>query len=439
MDSKLFKITALLSLATVLLISLIVVGINRGGTKRSGGQTVSTEKPQTSQGSSVQTQGLPDQIGTDLKAFERDSTFFDPEENSFLEGLMDRSNRLSLSVTSVERDLRIQVLDWQERTLKGENLAVALEGVGEFQDLDQDGIIYIGDLDPGEYYVSLCPIKGYRIPENSTRIRVKEKVEYLPIEDIALLIRTEDAIDPRAEDTGDQGARWDTDDTEMTKLQAGSKTAKVGIDVSKWQGDIAWDRVKKAGVEFAVIRAGYRGSSTGALVEDPSFRENMRGAYGAGIPAGVYFFSQAVNEVEAVEEASAVLQLVKNFHVEYPIFIDTEDAGGSGRADGLDAQTRTQVCEAFCKTVRNAGYTAGIYGGRKRYQDDLDVSRLDKYVIWLAEYRKTPQYEGYYEMWQHTSQGVIDGILGNVNLNISYWQRPLKSAAEDGKTDGKRG
>lgn len=419
MDSKLLKITALLSLAMVLLISLIVIRINRGGTKQPG-QTVSTEKTQTSSESAVQTQGLPGQIGTDLKAFERDSTFFDPEGNSFLEGLMDRSNRLSLSVTSVEKDLRIQVLDWQERAVKGEDLAVTLEGVGEFKDLDQDGIIYIGDLEAGEYYVSLSPVKGYRIPENSTRIRVKEKVEYLPIEDISILIKTEDAIDSRAEDTGDQGARWDSDDTEMTELQAGTKTAKVGIDVSKWQGDIAWDRVKKAGVEFAVIRAGYRGSSTGALVEDPSFRDNMRGAYAAGIPTGVYFFSQAVNEVEAVEEASAVLQLVKNFQVEYPIFIDTEGAGGDGRADGLDAQTRTQVCEAFCRTIQNAGYTAGIYAGKKWYQTKLNVSRLDKYVIWLAEYRGTPQYEGYYEMWQHTSQGVIDGILGNVNLNISY-------------------
>ncbi len=194
----------------------------------------------------------------------------------------------------------------------------------------------------------------------------------------------------------------------------------MGIDVSKWNGEIDWDRVKSAGVEFAIIRAGYRGSVTGSLVEDPMFAANIKGASASGVPVGVYFFTQAVNEVEAVEEASAVIRLIREYQLEYPVFIDTEGAGGNGRADGLDQDTRTLVCEAFCRTIVNAGYEAGVYASRHWYNNNLHVSQLENYNIWLAEYRSTPLYQGYYQMWQYTSKGSIDGIAGNVDMNISY-------------------
>ncbi len=190
--------------------------------------------------------------------------------------------------------------------------------------------------------------------------------------------------------------------------------------MSKWNGEIDWDRVKNAGVEFAIIRAGYRGSVTGSLVVDPYFAANMKGATASGIPVGVYFFTQAVNEVEAVEEASAVLELIREYRLDYPVFIDTEGAGGDGRADGLDPQTRTLVCEAFCRTVVNAGYSAGVYASRNWYNNNLYVNQLENYYIWLAEYRSAPLYQGYYHMWQYTSKGSIDGISGNVDISISY-------------------
>ena len=199
-----------------------------------------------------------------------------------------------------------------------------------------------------------------------------------------------------------------------------SHAAVLGIDVSKWQGEIDWDKVKNAGVEFAIIRAGYRGSVTGAIVEDPYFQANMKGAAASGIPVGVYFFTQAVNEVEAVEEASAVLKLVRQYELDYPIFIDTEGAGGNGRADGLDAEARTLVCEAFCRTIENGGYRAGVYASRNWYNNCLETAKLDNYFIWLAEYRSVPLYQGYYSMWQYTSKGQVDGIKGNVDLNIFY-------------------
>lgn len=115
-----------------------------------------------------------------------------------------------------------------------------------------------------------------------------------------------------------------------------------------------------------------------------------------------------------------VLELVREHKLNYPIFIDTEGAGGDGRADGLDVETRTLVCEAFCRTIENAGYRAGVYGSRNWYNNKLQANRLENYCIWLAEYRSVPIYQGYYQMWQHTSKGKVDGIQGNVDMNISY-------------------
>lgn len=325
-------------------------------------------------------------------------------------------------VISVEKDLRIQIVDSQGNLVTGESFFVKLDGLGEYKDLDKDGIIYIGDLTAGEYSVELMPVEGYRVPVNETRVRVKDKVEYVAIDDISLLIKTEEEIDAEAEDTAVADALEDADKTEIKKFQKSTANAKVGIDVSKWNGDIDWDRVKNAGAEFAIIRAGYRGSVTGSLVEDPYFNINMRGAAVSGVPVGVYFFTQAVNEVEAVEEASAVLELIRDYKLDYPVFIDTEGAGGNGRADGLDVETRTLVCEAFCQTITNAGYDAGVYGSRNWYNNNLHANQLENYCIWLAEYRSAPLYQGYYHMWQYTSKGSIDGIEGNVDMNVSYLQ-----------------
>ena len=143
----------------------------------------------------------------------------------------------------------------------------------------------------------------------------------------------------------------------------------------------------------------------------------------AGVKVGVYFFTQAIDEVEAVEEASMVLELVREYNLDYPIFIDTEGAGGNGRADGLSVEERTLVCEAFCRTVENAGGEAGVYASRNWYYNRIDTGRLENYCIWLAEYRSVPLYEGFYHMWQYTSKGKIDGIEGNVDMNISYMGR----------------
>lgn len=115
-----------------------------------------------------------------------------------------------------------------------------------------------------------------------------------------------------------------------------------------------------------------------------------------------------------------VVSLIRDYKLDYPVYIDTEGAGGNGRADALDVETRTAVCAAFCSTVKNAGYEAGVYASRNWYNRRVDAVSLEKYVIWLAEYRKAPLYQGYYQMWQYTSKGKVNGIDGNVDLNISY-------------------
>lgn len=423
MDSKLRKAAINASLAVILLVVIIVVA---GNTKdeqssQSGKRPVAESMSDKEAKPIVQTEIQSGQIGDDLSAFLKDNTFFDKEVNPLLEDIRNQANRLSLVMTSVEKDLRIQIVDIEGKPVKGESFYVSLEGLGEFKDLDKDGVIYIGDLSSGEYFVELLPQEGYKVPLNETRVRVKDKVEYVAIDDISLLIKTEDEVDAETEDSREQDAKSDADKSEINKLQVLSGKSKAGIDVSKWNGEIDWDKVKNAGVEFAIVRAGYRGSVSGSLVQDPRFEENMRGAQAAGIPTGVYFFTQAINEVEAVEEASMVLELLRKYKVEFPVFIDTEGAGGNGRADGLDVETRTLVCEAFCRTIENAGYTAGVYGSRNWYNNRLETKRLDNYFIWLAEYRSVPLYQGYYGMWQYTSKGKIDGINGNVDLNIYYY------------------
>lgn len=417
MDSKLRRIAILTSMAVILLVVLLVFYLNRDKQGASDMQPkndrLSEEIPKTAERDTAQ-------IGEDLSAFMRDPTFFDQEDK--LLSAAEETTGLSLIVTSVEKDLRIQIVNEVGEPVKGESFYVKLDGAGEYKDLDQDGVIYIGGLTAGDYYVELLPVTGYRVPQNETRVRVKDKVEYVAIEDISLLLKTEADIDAEAEDTMVADAVEDADKTEIKKLQNVTGSSKVGIDVSKWNGEIDWDKVKNAGVQFAIIRAGYRGSSTGSLVEDSCFVANMRGAQASGIPVGVYFFTQAVNEVEAVEEASAVLSLIREYNLDYPVFIDTEGAGGNGRADELDAETRTLVCEAFCRTVENAGYKAGVYGSRNWYNHRLYTERLDsRYCIWLAEYRSVPIYQGYYQLWQYTSKGKIDGISGRVDMNISYY------------------
>lgn len=424
MDSKLKRFCIICSFSVIVLVVLLVVYINQEEQLAASSQTVATaEKPvQTKAPTVVEAEGVRTekglQIGYSLNAFLKDENFFDEVEN--VKVVIPAEKQLSLVVTSVEKDLRIQVVNGEGSTVTGESFFVNIKGLGEYKDLDRDGILYVGDMHAGEYELTLQEIKDYSVPEIPVKIKVKDKVEYVAIKDISLLMKTEADINAEAEDSSVREALEDADKSEIKKLQKTTANTSVGIDVSKWNRDIDWDKVKAAGVDFTIIRAGYRGSETGALVVDPYFEQNMRGATNSNILTGVYFFTQATNEVEAVEEASMVVRLLQDYEIQYPVFIDTEGAGGNGRADGLDVETRTRVCEAFCETIENEGYQAGVYASRNWYNNKLYAERLEKYFIWLAEYREAPLYQGEYHMWQYTSKGSIDGIEGNVDMNVSY-------------------
>ncbi|WP_418666522.1 glycoside hydrolase family 25 protein [Allofournierella sp.] len=193
-----------------------------------------------------------------------------------------------------------------------------------------------------------------------------------------------------------------------------------GVDVSKYQGNINWSQVKASGIDFAIIRVGYRGYGTGALVEDPTFRQNIRGATAAGLKVGLYFYSQAVNEVEAVEEASMVLRLCSGYNISYPIYFDTEKvAGDTGRADNISRNQRTANAVAFCETIQNAGYRAGVYSYASWFYNQLNIANISQYSIWIAQYRDNLTFDYNYDIWQYTSSGRVPGIPNNVDMNVS--------------------
>lgn len=389
-------VAALLILSTVLLVNIL--------------QNPSKDSQQTSQ-------PIIEDVSaeTDEKGFLNDPAFLDEYQPFAGEVREDGKVKLNLLVSSVERDLRVMVIDEQGAAVEGEKFFVTVDGIGEYKDLDADGFIYIGGIKPGSYYVSLEEIGDYEVPDK-VKVNVKDKIEFVKLDDISYLIKTEDEIDAEAEDTANH--QVDSDESEHTGAWDSEQNAVLGIDVSKWNQNIDWNKVKEAGVQFVIIRCGYRGSKTGVLVEDPYFRQNIKEAKEAGLKVGVYFFTQAINQAEAVEEASMVLSLTEGYELDYPIFIDTEGSGG--RADTLDAVTRTAVCEAFCETVEQAGQEAGVYASRNWYYNNVDDDVLSRYTIWVAEYRKEPLYTGRYDIWQYTSSGQIDGIDGRVDLNLSY-------------------
>ena len=207
---------------------------------------------------------------------------------------------------------------------------------------------------------------------------------------------------------------------QYTFSSEGVRSGTIGIDVSKYQSSINWQKVKNAGINFAIIRCGYRGYGSGVLVQDPKFASHISGAKAAGLRVGIYFFSQAITEAEAVEEASMAVKLANQYGINMPIAIDSEyAAGGRGRADGLSKADRTKITVAFCNTVANSGYRPMVYASKSWFSSHLDVSKFGSYRIWVAHYADKCGYGGRYDIWQNTSKGSVDGVPGNVDMNIS--------------------
>ena len=204
----------------------------------------------------------------------------------------------------------------------------------------------------------------------------------------------------------------------------------VGIDVSVWNTSVDWNKVKAAGVDFVMIRVGYRGyGSAGNMVEDRMFKTHMEGAIHAGLDVGVYFYTQAITEQEAVAEANFVLERIKNYKLTYPIAFDIEKAevenpGDVPRTEKLTNKQRTDITLAFCNTIKAANYFPIIYSNKSFLEDKLETNRLSDYHIWLAHWVQNTDYDKPYSIWQYSETGTVEGIQGNVDLDIGFFDYP---------------
>ncbi len=243
-------------------------------------------------------------------------------------------------------------------------------------------------------------------------------------------------VKPRKEETADEEAMTESpaeqgeEARELPRVREVEKEA-VGIDVSRFQEEIDWPQVAEAGIEFAMIRIGCRGSVSGAIVEDDKARSNLQGAADSGIYAGAYFFSTAVNEAEVREEAEWVCEFLREYPIVYPVVYNCEGfQDESSRQYGMTAEERTELAKIFLEQVEEAGYRGMFYASAGELKDWLcwNTEELEgQYKIWVAYYpeeysgEEGPAYEGEYDMWQYTDEGVVPGIRTVVDRNVAYF------------------
>lgn len=198
------------------------------------------------------------------------------------------------------------------------------------------------------------------------------------------------------------------------------KRAKTGVDVSTYQKEIDWQAVAADGIDFAILRLGYRGYTEGGLFLDQTFEANLRGALDAGLEVGVYFFSQAITPEEAEAEAAYILNAIEGYEITYPVAFDWEPIapGNGARTDGLDNDTLTRCAAAFCEKVRGAGLEPAVYFNQSLGYLRYDLRELTEYDLWLAEYDVKPDFYYHFDLWQYTHTGRVAGIEGDVDLDL---------------------
>lgn len=223
--------------------------------------------------------------------------------------------------------------------------------------------------------------------------------------------------------------------THADKFKSGY-TIQDGIDVSQWNGNIDWKKVKKDGIDFALVRMAYRGYGTaGNMGIDKTGADNLKNAVAAGVPVGAYIFSQATTESEAKAEADLLISQVKGAKITLPLVMDYEYFSDAGKNEGrlfdanLSKSKATAVCKAFCERVAAKGYTPMVYANADMLKNKLYASELSKkYLIWLANYTSKTSYTGDYDFWQYTASGTVDGINGRVDMNFRYIKKETVSA-----------
>ncbi len=199
----------------------------------------------------------------------------------------------------------------------------------------------------------------------------------------------------------------------------GDFDTKVGVDVSEHQWEVDWQAAAQV-IDFAYIRLGYRGYTEGGLFLDPWYEKNITGAAAAGLDTGVYFFSQATNVSEAIEEAKYVIEHLRGFRINMPVIFDWEHVEEEARTDGMSEQAMTECALAFCKTIENAGYDAGVYFNRKLGYHGFDLSRLADFSFWVSVPGEYPDYYYACEFWQCSFTASVPGISGEADLNMRF-------------------
>jgi len=218
---------------------------------------------------------------------------------------------------------------------------------------------------------------------------------------------------------------WDVEAFSVDKngrmSYTGGARTLTGIDVSEHQEDIDWKKVKADGIDFAMIRMGYRGSTSGGLYTDEFFEKNIAAANRAGLPVGVYFYSQAITVEEAREEAAFLLDKLKGHTVTFPVVFDWEIVGGSSaRTYAVTRQTLCEITRAFCDEVKAAGYDPMIYFTQYLGYRKYILRNLTDYGFWYAEYAEQPRFAFDFDMWQYSETGAVNGIDGDVDLNLYF-------------------
>ena len=206
-------------------------------------------------------------------------------------------------------------------------------------------------------------------------------------------------------------------------MENGKKISYVGVDLSKQNGDVNFNSMKAAGVDYVMIRLGGRGYSTGQISLDENFKKNIEGAAAAGLDIGVYFYSQAISQEEAIQEVNFVIQNLEPYraNVKYPIAFDMEFvANDTARIDSLTKDEKTNIATSFLESVKAAGYVPMIYGDKEWLIKEIDLARLQSYDVWLVQEQELPDYPYQFTMWQYSTEGVVNGVSGDANLNISF-------------------
>lgn len=281
--------------------------------------------------------------------------------------------------------------------------------------------------------------------EPSEEGSVKEVSGTEPVQNMAAEVGSmDDAEDPQSssnmEGGSQAGAEVDVSKAAASENETAEET--LGIDVSKYQGTIDWGQVKASGVDFAMVRVGYRAKTTGILYEDPGARYNLQEANANGIQTGAYFFSSAVTQEEAREEAEWVASFIAKYKITYPVAYNCEDfQSPDSRQNGLSMEERTQIACAFLDTVAAKGYTPMFYASRNEMEGNAqwNMDTLgSRYKVWVSQYPEKPfpetpksSYSRAHDMWQYTSKGQVAGIRGNVDVNVAYFGYSEEAEAKD--------